>query len=127
MQLEISKNVVHWLYDECFPMFLSFAHVRIQLHNYPDNVEYYTNIIVKYTLENVISKFSRKYGKIPLHYKIKLEPAEIICLYRFLFNYSIPEKQHWRIQQRQFLIDQLHKGMEDFAIQYHNSQQQHTS
>ncbi len=102
------------MHEECFPMMIKFADARIQLHNHPDDVEYWTNIIVKYTLEKVIDKFSRKYGKKPLHYKIDLEPAETFCLYRFLFNYGIPDNGHWRIQQRQFLIDQLHKGMSNY-------------
>lgn len=120
MQLEISKNVVHWMHDECFPMMIKFADVRIHIHNHPDDVEYYTNIIVKYTLEKVMDKFAKKYDRKPLHYKIDLEPAEMICLYRFLFNYSIPANAFWRIQQRQFLIDQLHKAMADSNIAIHS-------
>lgn len=118
MQLEISKNVVHWLVDECFPMMEKFAVARINMHEGSNDVEFWTGIIVKYTLQNVIEKFERKYNKKPLHYKIDLQPAETFCFYRFLFNYPLLENQHWRIQQRQFLIDQLHKGIANYQPDY---------
>lgn len=114
MKIEIAHIVNAWFVDEVFPNALLMAESRINLHHSAD-VEHWNNIVVKYVLKNVQSKFQKKRYTKAMFKCIDLEPAEIFCLYRFLHYYSIPssEREHWQTVQRQFILDQLHKHLKE--------------
>lgn len=111
LELEASKPQLKWLCNECFPLMLKMSAARTNIYN-PGEVEYINAVIVGYVLERVVAKFEQKRQSAKLHLKINMEPAEVCTLYRFLFNFPIKDNDHWRLQTRQFLIDQLHKLMQ---------------
>lgn len=111
MQLnEINRQTVEWLCREVFPMMVQMNQARQNLYDSFD-VEYWNSKIVGYVLNQVIKIFEKKLNTKSQFFTIKLEPAEAVTLYRFLFNFPIPSEYRWKIIQRQFIIDQLHKLM----------------
>lgn len=110
MNLEINRDAARWVYDECFPLMVEMAIMNVKIHD-NRSVDYWNNKIVMYTLRQVREKFRRKLMGTSNFFKIQFEDAEGYCLYRFLFNFPIDETHDFKIQQRQFIINQLHKQM----------------
>jgi hypothetical protein len=120
MELHTSKAQIEWLCNECFPMMQDMNKARTRLHEGIE-VEYWNAVIVGYVLQQIVQKFERKIDSKKLQHIIKMEPAEICTLYRFLFNYPIPGNQHWKISTRQFIIDQLHRLMKESSTEIHKT------
>lgn len=113
MKVEISKQVGEWLLHECFPFMKDVGSSRVNIFSNQDDVEYWINKIVQYTLEQVETKLQKKMFTGAAFFKLKLEVAEGYTLYRFLFNYPIPEREIWKTSQRQFIVSELHRQMNE--------------
>ncbi len=113
MQLnEINRQTVEWLYRECFPLMKQMNDARMQLYDNQEP-EYWNSKIVGYVLDQVERIFVKKLLTKSQFFTIKLEPAEAVTLYRFLFNYPIPQEYRWKVIQRQFIIEQLYRQMSE--------------
>lgn len=113
MQLtDINRQTIEWLYRECFPLMKQFNEARTKLYDNQE-AEYWNSKIVGYVLEQVERIFAKKLLTKTQFFKINLEPAEAVTLYRFLFNYPIPHEYRWKIIQRQFIVEQLYKQMSE--------------
>lgn len=112
MKIEIAHIVNAWFVDEVFPNTLLAADSMV--NSFPTSEkEFYNSKVVRYVLDAVVKKFQKKRYTKAMYKSIDLEEAEILCLYRFLFYYSIQEGEHWQIVQRQFIIDQLGKHLKE--------------
>ncbi len=113
MQLyAINRQTIEWIYRECFPVFKQFNDARTNLYDNKE-AEYWNSKVVGYVLNQVENIFAKKLLTKGQFFKIILEPAEAVTLYRFLFNYPIDEKYRWKIIQRQFIVEQLYRQMNE--------------
>lgn len=110
--IEINRQIVEWMVKNVFPEMLQLNEARIRLYDNTD-AEYWNSKIVGYVLQQVEKKFAKKLNTKRYFFKITLEPAEAVTLYRFFFNYPVNESFRWGIIQRQFIINQLHAQMSE--------------
>lgn len=110
--IEINRQIVEWMVKNVFPEMLQLNEARIKLYDNTD-AEYWNSKIVGYVLQQVEKKFAKKLNTKSYFFKITLEPAEAVTLYRFFFNYPVNESFRWGVIQRQFIIDQLYKQMSE--------------
>jgi hypothetical protein len=120
MQLsDINRQTVEWMCKQCFPFMMEVNESRSALYNNTD-AEYWNSKIVGYVLAQVEKKFAKKLNTKSFFYKINLEPAEVVTLYRFFFNYPVNASFRWGVIQRQFIIDQLHAQMSEPPMEKNN-------
>lgn len=110
--IEINRQIVEWMVKNVFPEMLQLNEARTKLYDNGD-AEYWNSKIVGYVLQQVEKKFAKKLNTKSYFFKINLEPAEAVTLYRFFFNYPVNETFRWGVIQRQFIIDQLYKQMSE--------------
>jgi len=106
----ITRSVYEWLYYGVFEDVELMAEARINIYEKAD-VEYLTNIIVKYVLLQVCKKFSSKENTGSKRITFKLQEAEAICLFRFLYKYSIVENDYWKQVQRNGILNEIMKQL----------------
>lgn len=110
--IEINRQIVEWMVKNVFPEMMELNDARTKLYDNTD-AEYWNSKIVGYVLQQVEKKFAKKLNTKSYFFKITLEPAEAVTLYRFFFNYPVNETFRWGVIQRQFIIDQLYKQMSE--------------
>ena len=120
MQLtDVNRQAIEWIVRECFPLMKQMNEGRMRLYDNQE-AEYWNSKIVGYVLDQVEKIFLKKLLTKSMFFKINLEPAEAVTLYRFLFNYPIPEEYRWKVIQRQFIIEQLYRQMNEPEKVYSN-------
>ncbi len=115
MSLEIPHNVNEWFCSEVLPNTQMMAASAIKMHPTTEN-EYWAAVVVKYVLESVQDKFQQKRSAKSKFKKYILHPAETVCLYRFLLKYPISVNEHWKVQQMQFVINQLDNHLKNIVV-----------
>jgi hypothetical protein len=110
VQIEMSKKIGEWICNQCTEVMVLMAKSRIEQYTAED-VEYWNAIIVHQLMVEVELKFKKKMLQKRFFFKVELTPAEAYTLYCFLYNFPIYTYDYWKIQQRQFIIDQLHRTL----------------
>lgn len=113
VQIEISLSVVQWLNRDVFDVILQMCLSRKKIYSKGD-ADYWNAVIVEYAMKEVVKKFVKKHNVKALVVKINLTQAEAYTLYRWLFNFPIGEKFHWKLMNRQYIVNQLHKQLTEF-------------
>jgi len=85
--IEINRQIVEWMVKNVFPEMLQLNEARTRLYDNTD-AEYWNSKIVGYVLQQVEKKFAKKLNTKSYFFKITLEPAEAVTLYRFFFQLS---------------------------------------
>lgn len=110
MKLQTSKKIAEWLAYKVFPVMEQMAEARKALHAVND-AEYWNAVIVASVLDGISDKLHTKMQQKRFFFALHLTDAEAYCLYRFLFNFPIPENFHWGIMQRQQICNDIHREL----------------
>lgn len=111
IKILINKQINEWLCYNIFPVMLEQAAAKLKLSDNNKNQEYWNTFIVTHVFKLATEKFEKKLGSNKANIYVKLNVPEAYTLHQVLQKIPIEPNHHWKIQQRQFLIDQLDKEL----------------